>query len=209
MKITKYEHAGLVVEDSGEILVVDPGVLTKLPDLSSVKAVVITHIHPDHLHMPNLQKLAASNPALKLFATDEVIGELTELEVEKVSVTSGEKITEGVFTVEFFGSEHAIIYQKVPCKNIGVMINEQLYYPGDSFTLPQKPVEVLAFPAGGPWMKVCEAVEFIKDVAPKTAFPTHNGTLSEFGEMVNYFYIEPAITELGGSFVKLEPGQSL
>lgn len=209
MKITKYEHAGLVLEEAGETLVVDPGVLTKLPELNSVKAVVITHVHQDHLHMPNLQKLVATNPGLKLFATDEVISELAELEVEKIPVASGDELTEGAFTFEFFGSEHAIIYQHVPCKNIGIMVNNKLYYPGDSFTLPNIPVEILAFPAAAPWMKVSEVVEFIKQVAPQKAFPTHNGTLSEFGEMVNYRYIEQAITDVGGTFVKLEPGQTL
>lgn len=209
MKVTKYEHAGLVVEVAKEALVIDPGVLTKLPELTNVKTVVITHLHPDHLHLPNLHKLVATNPGLTLFASDEVIAELSEIETEKVAVTSGDLFTIGTFTLEFFGSEHAIIYQQVPCKNTGVMVNNELYYPGDSFTLPNNPVELLAFPAAAPWMKVSEVVDFIKQVAPKKAFPTHNGTLSEFGEKVNYRYIEQAITELGGTFVKLEPGQSL
>jgi hypothetical protein len=89
------------------------------------------------------------------------------------------------------------------------MVNDCLYYPGDSFTLPKRPVKVLAFPAAAPWCKVSEVVEFVASVKPTKAFPTHNGTLSEFGEMVNYRYIEQAINDGGGQFVKLEVGDKL
>lgn len=208
MKITKYEHACLVVEENGERLVIDPGVLAKLPELEHVVAVVVTHIHPDHLHLPNLQHIAAANPDLTLFASDEVIAELDELKVKKVPVEN-DTLTAASFTLEFFGHDHAIIYQQVPCQNRGVLINEHLYYPGDSFTLPGKPVQDLAFPAAAPWMKVSEAADFITAVKPRRAFPTHNGTLSEFGEQVNYHYIQQAIKESGGTFISLKPGESL
>lgn len=208
MNITKYEHACLVVEQDGERLVIDPGVLANLPRLTGVTAVVVTHVHPDHLHIDNLQALVADNPDLTLFASDEVIADLADLDVTTVAVENGVQ-TIGAFSLEFFGHDHAVIYQQVPCQNRGVLVNEQLYYPGDSFTLPGKPVADLAFPAAAPWCKVSEIAEFIKAVKPKRAFPTHNGTLSEFGEMVNYFYIEQVIKDGGGEFVQLKPGESL
>lgn len=208
MKITKYQHACLVLEENNELLVIDPGVLAQLPELKEVVAVVVTHIHPDHMHVANLQKLAHANPDLTLFASDEVIAELDKLKVKKV-VVNNDSVQVGQFTLEFFGQDHAVIYQQVPCQNRGLLVNEQLYYPGDSFTLPEKPVRDLAFPAAAPWMKVSEAAEFIKSVKPKRAFPTHNGTLSEFGEQVNYHYIKQVIEEIGAEFVYLEPGTSL
>lgn len=208
MKVTKYEHACLVVEENGEELVIDPGMLAKLPDLRSVTAVVVTHVHPDHLHVPNLQQLAEHNPGLTLFASDEVIAELDELNAKKVPVEN-DMVGEGSFRLEFFGQDHAIIYQQVPCQNRGVLVNEQLYYPGDSFTLPGKPVRELAFPAAAPWMKMSEVADFILAVKPVRAFPTHNGTLSEFGEQVNYRYIQQAIAEAGGQYHYLGVGESL
>jgi L-ascorbate metabolism protein UlaG (beta-lactamase superfamily) len=209
MQITKYQHACLVVEEAGEQLVIDPGVLAELPELSAVSAVLITHIHADHLHVPNLQKLAASNPDLTLYAIDEVLAELNELEVTKVTIQPGETVANGSLTLEFFGGEHEIIYQQVPCKNVGVLVNNTLYYPGDSYALPNKPVEIVAFPAAAPWLKVSEAIEFLKAVKPKRAFPTHNGTLSEFGEQVNYHYTKLALEEMNAKFTYLKVGEAL
>ncbi len=208
MKIIKYEHAGLVIEKAGKTLVIDPGVLTKLPELKNVVMVVVTHVHPDHLSLDNLKKLVADNPGLTIYGSDEVLAELSEIDVIKIPVEH-DMVGDETFQLEFFGHDHAVIYQQVPCQNRGVMVNNALYYPGDSFTIPEKPVEVLAFPAAAPWCKVSEIVEFIKHVNPKRAFPTHNGTLSEFGSKVNYHYIEQAIKEMGGEFVQLAPGESI
>ena len=208
MKITKYEHACLVVEEAGETLGIDPGVLATLPTIANVVAVVVTHVHSDHLHMDNLKKIVSANPELTVYGSDEVLAELAELEAKKVPIEN-DMIGVGAFQLEFFGHNHAVIYAQVPCQNRGVMVNNYLYYPGDSFTLPERPVEVLAFPAAAPWCKVSEIVEFVKAVKPVRAFPTHNATLSEFGEMVNYLYIKQAIEDAHGEFVKLETGDVL
>ena len=208
MKVTKYEHACLVVEEGGQQLVIDPGVLAKLPKLENVSVIVVTHVHPDHLHVPNLKTLVEGNPEVIIFGSDEVIAELGELDVQK-TIVENDTVTAGSFRLEFFGHDHAIIYQQVPCQNRGVFVNETLYYPGDSFTLPGKPVQDLAFPAAGPWCKVSEVADFIAEVKPVRAFPTHNGTLSEFGEQVNYRYIQQAIEEAGGTFSYLKTGESL
>lgn len=209
MVITKYQHACLTVDDTGDYLVIDPGVLAKLPDVSGVKAVVVTHIHPDHLDIPNLKKLQQINPELTIYGSDEVISALADSSANKQTVKHGDTITCGNFTLEFFGEDHEIIYQKVPCKNLGVLVNSALYYPGDSYTVPEKPVEILAFPAAAPWLKVGEVIEFIKNVAPKTGFPTHNGTLSEFGESVNYFYVQQVMEEINCTFQYLNIGDQI
>ena len=49
MQLVKREHACLVLTQSGDTLVVDPGSFTlPLDDLRGVVAIVITHEHPDH-----------------------------------------------------------------------------------------------------------------------------------------------------------------
>ncbi|WP_343861781.1 MBL fold metallo-hydrolase, partial [Frigoribacterium faeni] len=49
MRLTKLEHACLIIEKDGRRLVVDPGSFTSpLMDLQDVDAIVITHEHADH-----------------------------------------------------------------------------------------------------------------------------------------------------------------
>jgi hypothetical protein len=60
--------------------------------------------------------------------------------------------------------------------NLGFFIDKRLWYPGDSFTDPKRPVEILALPVSGPWMKIGEAVDYALLVKPDIAFPVHDGT---------------------------------
>jgi hypothetical protein len=64
------------------------------------------------------------------------------------------------------------------------MVNDLLYYPGDSFVLPEKPVDTLALPASAPWMKLSEAADFMTDIHPRLAFPTHDAILSDAGKNI-------------------------
>ena len=77
MKITKYGHACLVVEQGENRLIVDPGFYTEdLPEVSNVAAIVITHQHDDHCYEPQLDRILANNPDAKIFGPDEVVKRL-------------------------------------------------------------------------------------------------------------------------------------
>jgi len=89
------------------------------------------------------------------------------------------------------------------------MVNDELYYPGDSFTRPDRPVAVLACPASAPWLKIGEVIDFIEDVRPKFSFPTHNIHLSEQGHQLNNGRIKDFTERHGGSFQFLQPGEVL
>jgi hypothetical protein len=104
----------------------------------------------------------------------------------------------GPFTLEFFGGNHAVIHPSMPQnQNVGVLVNNTLYYPGDSFSEPGKAVKVLAAPAGGPWMKISEAMDFITAVKPALAFPTHDAVLSDGGQQVNDSMLSHAAEQAG------------
>lgn len=126
MKITKYEHACLVVEVAGKRLVIDPGILANLPTLESVVAIVLTHQHPDHLSTENIKKLMATNPSAKVFAPADCLEELSAYCNPAESSTSG-AVQIGPFSLEFFGGDHETIYKTVPCKNVGILVNDTLY----------------------------------------------------------------------------------
>ena len=211
MKITKYEHACVVIEDKDQKLVVDPGVFTtSLPtDLRSVVGVVITHQHADHLNKEHLQNIFSQNPNMTVFAPQDVLNELTGIKVTKVLAEPGQTMNVGTFTLDFFGRDHAVIYETIPCQNVGVLVNKSFYYPGDSFTEPGVPVKVLAVPAGAPWMKMSEAMTFIHAMQPETAFATHDVLYNNIGAHMSYNYLAQATEAAGGNWNLLMPSDSL
>ena len=48
------------------------------------------------------------------------------------------------------------------------------------------PVEVLAIPAVAPWMRVSEAVDYLRAVRPRLAVPIHEAVASEAGVGIYY-----------------------
>jgi len=64
------------------------------------------------------------------------------------------------------------------------LIDERVYFPGDSFTVPEKSVDVLALPVAAPWLKISETIEFMKTIGARLTFPTHDAILSTAGKSV-------------------------
>ncbi len=213
MKITKYDHAALVVELNGDKVIVDPGSYTKtMPEQHNVKAIVITHIHDDHCSEPQLDKIVALNPGIKIYGTDEVCRRLTESRptFDTVAVHHGDHYKEGDFTIEFYGDMHLEIHSSWPmCQNVGVMINNTLYYPGDSYTIPDVMVPMLAVPSSAPWAKLSMIIDFVNAVKPTHAFATHNIHLSAEGHQMYNGRIKMITESHGGAFTHLEPGESI
>ncbi len=212
MKITKFAHACLELEQDGQLLVLDPGMYTEpIEGRRNVQAVVITHIHDDHCFEEQLDRIEATNPFVPIFGPDEVVKRLTASRpnLNLTSVHHGDFYSVGNFTFEFFGDMHAEIHRSIPLvQNCGVLINQKLYYPGDSFTRPDRVIEILACPASAPWLKISEVIDFVADVQPKRSFPTHNVHLSDFGNQLNNGRIQAVTEQFGGSFEFLRVGES-
>jgi L-ascorbate metabolism protein UlaG (beta-lactamase superfamily) len=183
MELTKYEHACFTVEKDGKLLVVDPGNYSSdflAPE--NVVAVVITHEHADHFDHEQLAGIIDKNPDAIIVAHPSITAQIEVFETHSIEV--GDTFEVGPFRLEFFGGEHAVIHSSLPAiTNLGVMINDLLYYPGDSFALPDgRSVDTLAIPAAAPWMKIGEAMDFLAAVHPRLAFPTHDAILSSAGK---------------------------
>ena len=144
-----------------------------------------------------------------MFAPQEVLDEVKGA-VPMITITAGDKKQAGPFQLEFFGTDHAIIHESTPkFKNSGVLINNILYYPGDSFTIPHVPVQVLALPSGAPWLKISEAMDFLMAIKPQQVFPTHNAVLSEMGNEFHDGRLSAAASQIGATYTVLKPGDSL
>jgi L-ascorbate metabolism protein UlaG (beta-lactamase superfamily) len=208
VKVTKYEHATLVVESAGKLLVVDPGVFLTPPDFANTVAVVITHEHADHWTDQNLSMILEKAAQVRIYAPQGVATAASGFDITVVK--DGDVIEADPFTLEFFGEKHAVIHHSIPLvDNVGVLINGELYYGGDSYTVPGKPVGTLAAPAGAPWLKIGDAIDFVLEVKPKRAFYIHDMTLSAAGKGMASDRLKWATEQNGGEYRALEVGDSL
>lgn len=211
MELTKYEHACFTIEKDGKVIVVDPGLFTTdfvVPE--NVVAIIITHEHDDHLDMDHISAIIATNPRAVIIGPQDVTTKLNKFETRTVHGGDGFAL-EG-FDLDFYGEDHAVIHKSMPvAQNVGVLIEDRLYYPGDSFTMPEKSVDTLALPVAAPWLKIAEVIEFMQSVGARFAFPTHDAILSAQGKsladnMIGAF-AEAAGTEyrrIDGETIKIE-----
>lgn len=210
MRVTKFEHACLLIDKGGETVVVDPGSFTTpLPDLDGVVvAIVVTHEHNDHWTSEHLHRILKRNPHAQIFGPAGVATAASEFEVTVVE--DGDKHQVGGFELSFYGSQHAIIHPSIPViDNVGVMVDGTLFYPGDAFTVPPVKVDTLAAPAGAPWLKISEAMDYVTAVSPKRCFPTHQMVLSRLGEKFANNLLAKTSEAAGAEYLILEPGEAL
>lgn len=182
MELMKYEHACFTLEKDSQLLVVDPGnFTTDFISPSNVVAIVITHEHGDHFDHEQIAAIAAENPNVVIVGHPSITDKIEVFQT--ISVLPGDELTTGPFSLRFFGGEHAVIHPDIPTiANLGILVNDLLYYPGDSFVRPDVPVDTLALPVGAPWLKLSEAVDFVRDIKPRFVFPTHDAVLSDIGK---------------------------
>ena len=210
MRVTKHEHAGLRLEIAGNLLIIDPGSFTiPLDDLAGTVAVVITHEHPDHWTPEHLERIRTAAPGIPIFGPEGVAKAAADFDI--TTVAPGDTVTVDPFTLQFFGGEHIMIHESIPLiDNVGVLVNDTFYYPGDSYTVPDgAEIDLLAAPLGGPWLKIGEAMDFVLAVAPRHAFGTHHMTLSVIDRDMHRARLQWATEQGGGTFHALDPGESV
>lgn len=177
MRITRYGHSCLLVEDGDARLLLDPGTFSSgFEDLQGLTAVLVTHQHADHLDDARLRPLLAANPDARLHVDEGSAEQLAGLPLTVVH--AGDVLDLGV-QVDVLGDRHAVIHPDIPgIPNVGYLFAERFFTPGDALTVPPGPVEVLGLPTAAPWLKAAEAVDMLRAVAPRTAFPVHDAVLA-------------------------------
>jgi len=209
VRITKYEHACLLLTVGDESIVIDPGSFLSPIEPTGVIAVVVTHEHADHWTPEHLRRLLDKNPGAQIIAPQGVATAAGD-EFEVQVVTPGDVVQAGPFKLEFFGGEHAVIHESIPgIDNLGVLVNDEFYYAGDSYAVPGVEVGTLAAPIGAPWLKIGDAMDYVLAVKPKRAFYTHDMTLSVAGKTMAAARLTWATEQNGGTFTELQPGETL
>lgn len=188
MKITKYGHSCVLIEENGKRLLFDPGLFVfiegriKPEDIGPVDAVLITHTHPDHYYPEALKKLYELRPFTLVASqgTKETMDE-DGLGLPVQVIAAGHVTEVAGFRVETFDCPHEKIPMACP-HNMGYKINNSVYHPGDSYVVPGAigPVKVLLLPNGGPWATTLQTVAFAKAIKPEIAIPIHDGMHKEF-----------------------------
>jgi L-ascorbate metabolism protein UlaG (beta-lactamase superfamily) len=207
MRITRYGHSCLLVEDGGARLLLDPGVFSAgFEELRGLTGVLVTHQHPDHLDVERLRRLLDANPEARLHCDSGSAALLADL--PHAVVAAGDRLDLGA-PVRVLGSEHAVIHPDIPrIPNVGYLVSERFFTPGDAMTVPDADVEVLGLPTAAPWLKQSEAVDLLRAVRPDRAFPVHDAVLSAQGLGIWYGQFERLAPD-GTSFVKVAPGETV
>jgi L-ascorbate metabolism protein UlaG (beta-lactamase superfamily) len=207
MRLTNLGHACVRIEHDGRTMVIDPGGFSEPHAAVGADAVLITHEHPDHLDEARLRAAIDVNPALEIWTNPSVAALLDGIGAPVHTVGHGDAFEAAGFDVQAHGEFHAVIYPDLPVvRNVCFLVAGAVFHPGDSFTLPDAAVKALFVPVHAPWMKVSEAVGYIREVKPERAFALHEGMLNDRGLALIDRLFGGAI-DLGTTFRRLTDGE--
>lgn len=216
MQLTKLTHSCVRIHTGQGVLVLDPGTFSEAAEaLDGADACLVTHLHPDHLDAPAVAAALRDRPALRVWAPASALDLLRE---ELGDSTAADRLTPvgpderfdvlGV-SVRTYGGQHAVIHGSVPVvANVGYLIEERLYHPGDSFIVPPADVDTLLLPTHAPWSKIGEVLDFLVAVRPRQAVQVHDALLNELGTGLVEGHVARVADRYGSTFSHLEAGES-
>lgn len=182
MELTHFGHSCLLASFPETTVLFDPGTFSHgFEGITGLTAILITHQHPDHADPERLPALVEANPQAALYADPQTAAQLGGA---WTAVNVGDELSIGELSVRGVGGRHAVIHPDLPVvDNISYLVGDgehpaKLMHPGDALFVPDEPVDVLATPAAAPWMKIAEAVDYLRAVAPTHAVPIHHGIIA-------------------------------
>jgi L-ascorbate metabolism protein UlaG (beta-lactamase superfamily) len=184
MKLTKHEHACVVLEKDGASIVIDPGSFSSgaAEIIAGADAILITHEHADHVNEAAISGALAARPDLRLYAPAALGAMFAAHQDQFTAVAAGDELALAPFAVTVHGSQHAVIHPDIPViPNVGYLVDGSIYHPGDAYFVPEVPVPVLLLPTSGPWMKIGEAADYVRAVRPQQILQIHEMLLSDIG----------------------------
>lgn len=192
----------VLVEIGAARLLLDPGVYsTGFDELTGLDAILVSHQHPDHLDLDRLPAVLAANPAADLLVDAGSVPLLAAAGIAHQVVGPGQRLELAGARVDVIGGEHGVIHPDIPVvPNNGYLIDGDggtILHPGDSFTLPERPIDLLLLPTAAPWLKVSEAVDYLRAISPPLAVPIHQAILAKPEKHYGLFReLAPAATHI-------------
>ena len=201
MKITKFVHSCLLIEDRGKKVLIDPGNYSEqaldLSNLSDLSYLLITHEHPDHMYLPLIQKILEKSPDVKIISNQSV-AEILDKEGIKVS-------TEGDEFVQLEDVPHEKTFMGTPPQNTLFKLGGKLTHPGDSHHFNET-AEILALPVQAPWGSTTQAVDLAEKLKPKIIIPIHDWHWNEEARENMYKRLAEYFRGIGIKFIGLKTG---
>lgn len=195
MQLTHLGHSCLFVEISGRRILIDPGTFSAgFEALTDLDAIVVTHLHADHLDPDRLPALRAVNPRAHLLADPDGARRLRELDLDAEVLAEGERVGLGPVALDPRGARHAPNHDGVPrVTNVGLTLTAPgepvLFHPGDAYDAEPGPVDVLAVPLNAPWTAVRDTIDFVRRLAPAAIVPIHDALLSASGRALYLHHV--------------------
>lgn len=190
MHLTHFGHSCLLAEFGQTKILFDPGTFAHgFEGITGLSAILVTHQHPDHIDVSRLPALLEGNPNAVLYADSQTTEQLGE---PCRAVHVGDELSVEQLSIRAVGGRHAVIHPEIPViENISFLVGDgehraRLMHPGDALFVPEEPVDVLATPAAAPWMKISEAVDYLRAVAPERAVPIHQGVVAPEARGIYY-----------------------
>ncbi|WP_310530171.1 MBL fold metallo-hydrolase [Nocardioides sp.] len=181
MRLTKFGHACVRIEHGHAVIVLDPGGFTGAEAVDGATAVLITHEHADHYDADHLRATDAAIFTIEAVAAQIRAGapDLTE----RVTVVEPGASFDVGLAVEVVGEKHAVIHPDLArIDNSGYLLTVgdlRVYHPGDALTVPETAVDLLLAPISAPWLKVSEAIDFVRAVGAARNLGIHDKIYTE------------------------------
>ena len=205
MKITKFVHSCLLLQDQGKTILMDPGQFSydaQVLDITSLPAldyILITHEHADHLSVQFIKDLLARFPKVEIFSNAGVATTLQKEQIE-VKTTGG-----GYFS--FSDAPHEHLFQGWPLPENSVFtVFGRLTHPGDSLNFSQT-TDILALPVQAPWGSTVAAAEKAAELKPKYIVPIHDWHWHDQARQWSYQMLEKYFETQGIRFKGLQTGE--
>lgn len=211
-KVTKYAQSCFLFEKAGQRLLLDPGKFDlelhgrQPEDWPSLEGIIVTHEHFDHADLETI-KFLVERDQVTVYSTKGLVQQLATVGVNAKRVQPNESIEIGRFQVRCIQQQHGVLSGGRPIpENIGFVIDETFYTPGDSVPVANMPnVPVLLVPVAGPEMNFETAATMIDQTRPQLAVAMH------FSNMTSYPVDVKKLKELNfgqTEFLVLNEGES-
>jgi L-ascorbate metabolism protein UlaG (beta-lactamase superfamily) len=198
--VTWLGHSSVVIDMDATRLVTDPvfrrrvAHLTRdaavpMTDVGQLDAVLVSHVHRDHLDIPSLMQLGRTLPVMVPLNDGAVLRNRGFDNV--VEVSAGDELAVGALRIDVVPAKHGAVRRTVRARSEAVSFvvrgSHRVYFVGDSDLFPGMsevaPVDVALLPISG-WgprlpaghLNPRSAAEALALVRPSIAVPVHWGT---------------------------------